>query len=322
MGVTGATGIQDRRALPAPPDRLRSSCRFRSPRARTAPTAGDEIQSGVDNDHDGLLSDAERTSTTFVCNGQAGQTGTPGTLLTVTMEAPGAHCSAGGLRIDIGLDGEELNGALDPAEVTKTSYVCNGTTGGGGSTGSPDAGASPDGGPDATTAPPTPCGAGFCAPGMVCDATTNACVCPDPDPAARVVSSILGDDDSGNGSAVCPFKTITHALGSVATLPTTPKITIQVRGAPSGGTALYTAGTGETFPLTPGRPIVGEDASRADHRRRPVRNGNHLHGKGRHVVGRDLAGIVDATRSSSMETRRTSCSWAPTIRRAPGTRGH
>src|SRR5262249_570553 len=142
-GATGPTGDTGPTGAPGADGPAALLVQVPEPAGANCANGGTKIQSGIDSDHDGVLSDAERTSTTYVCDGQPGQTGTPGTpgtLLTVTMEGPGANCSAGGLRIDAGLDGN-ANGALDPTEVTKTSYVCDGRPGGGGGNGSPDAGA-------------------------------------------------------------------------------------------------------------------------------------------------------------------------------------
>jgi len=48
-------------------------------------------------------------------------------LSTVEPEAAGEHCSAGGLAVHVGVDADG-NGDLEGAEITRTSYVCNGTT--------------------------------------------------------------------------------------------------------------------------------------------------------------------------------------------------
>ena len=73
------------------------------------------------------------------CNGTVGPTGAAGatgaagggglsTLVSLTAESAGAHCSYGGTRVDAGLDGDS-NGALSASEFTGTSYVCNGPPG-------------------------------------------------------------------------------------------------------------------------------------------------------------------------------------------------
>lgn len=55
-------------------------------------------------------------------------------LLSLTPEAAGEHCAAGGTRIESGLDANG-NGALDGSEVSSTSYVCNGGAGATGESG-------------------------------------------------------------------------------------------------------------------------------------------------------------------------------------------
>ncbi len=56
----------------------------------------------------------------------------------VVDEPPGSNCPAGGKKIESGLDTNH-NGALDPGEVTATSYVCNGEPGDAGPAGPPGA---------------------------------------------------------------------------------------------------------------------------------------------------------------------------------------
>jgi microcystin-dependent protein len=62
--------------------------------------------------------------------GPKGDQGEPGpagqnALVAVASEPAGANCSGGGLAVKSGLDANG-NGTLDAAEVTNTSYVCNG----------------------------------------------------------------------------------------------------------------------------------------------------------------------------------------------------
>lgn len=88
--------------------------------------------------------------------GLAGPTGPGGTnglnaLAGTSQEAAGANCSAGGAKLEYGLDANG-NGALDPAEVNAalTRYVCNGVAGATGSTGA-----------TGTTGPRGPSGLGY-----------------------------------------------------------------------------------------------------------------------------------------------------------------
>lgn len=68
----------------------------------------------------------------------------PNALVSIVDEPSGAHCSAGGKRIDVGIDNgagdtTPFDGKLDPPEVTGTSYACNGAPGAQGSAGGPAA---------------------------------------------------------------------------------------------------------------------------------------------------------------------------------------
>jgi OmcA/MtrC family decaheme c-type cytochrome len=61
------------------------------------------------------------------CEGPAGSSGGDGSnaLVTTTTEQAGSNCANGGTKIEVGVD-DDGNGVLDAAEVTSTSYVCNG----------------------------------------------------------------------------------------------------------------------------------------------------------------------------------------------------
>ncbi len=102
---------------------------------------GQKIETGIDTSGEGKLDDGEVTDTTYVCNGEKGDTGAAGdngknALVKITEEATGtANCSGkGGQKIETGIDisGE---GDLDDVEVTDTTYVCNGGKGATGDTG-------------------------------------------------------------------------------------------------------------------------------------------------------------------------------------------
>jgi hypothetical protein len=49
--------------------------------------------------------------------------------MSIVSEAAGVNCVYGGNKITSGLDNNPTNGALDPAEVSGTSYTCNGAPG-------------------------------------------------------------------------------------------------------------------------------------------------------------------------------------------------
>jgi hypothetical protein len=91
---------------------------------------GSKVEAGPDSNGNGVLDAAEVSTTSYVCNGASGQIGSNGlsTLTKLTAEAAGANCPTGGSRVDAGLD-SNVNGVLDAAEVTTTTYVCGGATG-------------------------------------------------------------------------------------------------------------------------------------------------------------------------------------------------
>src|ERR1043165_7338832 len=65
---------------------------------------GSAIHSGLDTDHDGILADAEITTTSYVCNGDDG-TSAANALIRIDAEpANGGHCAARGQAIKTGLD--------------------------------------------------------------------------------------------------------------------------------------------------------------------------------------------------------------------------
>jgi len=49
----------------------------------------------------------------------------PASLVATAAEPPGPNCVSGGTRVDVGADANG-NGVLDPSEVQRTAYVCNG----------------------------------------------------------------------------------------------------------------------------------------------------------------------------------------------------
>ncbi|MCK6547224.1 putative Ig domain-containing protein [Myxococcota bacterium] len=101
---------------------------------------GTRIEAGLDGNANGALEPSEVTSTSFACNGADGTNGANGTnglatLVTSTAEGVGANCPNGGRRFDLGADANG-NGTLDAAEITSTSYACNGQNGADGTGGS------------------------------------------------------------------------------------------------------------------------------------------------------------------------------------------
>jgi len=94
---------------------------------------GSRIDAGLDLDANHTLDTAEVTSTQYVCHGAAPAIAAT-SLVRVSAEAAGSHCTLGGSRVDAGIDGN-ANGVLDAAEVSSTAYVCQASAGGTGPVG-------------------------------------------------------------------------------------------------------------------------------------------------------------------------------------------
>ncbi len=90
-------------------------------------SGGWKLTSGLDTNANGVLNPGEVTTTSYVCHGANGANGQNSLTVSVA-EAAGANCATGGRKLTSGLDAN-ANGILDPAEVSATSYVCNGATG-------------------------------------------------------------------------------------------------------------------------------------------------------------------------------------------------
>jgi len=85
---------------------------------------GIKIESGKDENANGILEDGEVSSTTYVCNGEK----STDQLVKLIKEPAGSNCSEGGVRVLFGRDSNN-NNELDSEEVMNTTFVCNGTTG-------------------------------------------------------------------------------------------------------------------------------------------------------------------------------------------------
>ena len=80
---------------------------------------GKLIETGMDDDNNGVLGSTEVDSSTYACNGIDGLNA----LVSVSTEPAGTNCPSGGKLIETGQD-DNNNGILDPAEVDSTDYVC------------------------------------------------------------------------------------------------------------------------------------------------------------------------------------------------------
>jgi hypothetical protein len=117
MGDRGPAGANGQNAM------VRTTA---EPAGANCATGGTKIESGTDANNNGTLDIAEISQTRYVCNGANGQVA----LTRTTAEPAGANCTAGGTKIETGLDANN-NGTLDATEVNaaQTRYVCNGAVG-------------------------------------------------------------------------------------------------------------------------------------------------------------------------------------------------
>lgn len=87
---------------------------------------GTKVSSGLDLNRDGTLQATEVQRSSVLCNGATGDDGIDSLIRTANA---GSACGLrGGVRVEVGKDANH-NGTLDQAEVTGTSYVCNGLNG-------------------------------------------------------------------------------------------------------------------------------------------------------------------------------------------------
>jgi len=102
--------------------------------------AGKKIEIFDDNNTPTNPDDDLILDTDYVCNGAPGANGSNGTnghnaLVAITDEGPGSQCTAGGKKVESGIDLND-NGVLDSGEVIDTDYICNGQNGADGQDGS------------------------------------------------------------------------------------------------------------------------------------------------------------------------------------------
>jgi len=100
------------------------------------------VETGIDENSNGVLDVSEVDASEKVCNGAPGTNGATGTngapgtnggnglnsLITLNTEPSGVNCPSGGMRIDAGIDTNN-NGTLDTTEITQTGFVCSGSNG-------------------------------------------------------------------------------------------------------------------------------------------------------------------------------------------------
>jgi hypothetical protein len=96
------------------------------PAGTNCANGGTAVESGIDDNRDGVLQAGEVDSTAYVCTGEPAA---PGSLVNVATEPMGTNCPAGGLRVDTGAD-VNSDHVLEVGEVTASNYVCNGAVSG------------------------------------------------------------------------------------------------------------------------------------------------------------------------------------------------
>jgi hypothetical protein len=121
VGVDGQNGSNGKNAtvrlVPEPP-------------GTRCPQGGTAIQTGLDDNGDGSLSDDEVKQTSYVCGGGGSQSGTM-SIVKLTPEAAGTKCASGGTAVLSGLD-TNADGIQGDTEVTSMQYICNSADGGSG----------------------------------------------------------------------------------------------------------------------------------------------------------------------------------------------
>jgi hypothetical protein len=99
------------------------------PEGVNCPSGGKRIETGQDDNADGVLQTSEIDQSDYLCNGENGDSAIS-SLVRVEQEAAGANCSAGGYVLHTGMDAN-ANAYLDNSEISESHYVCNGEDGAG-----------------------------------------------------------------------------------------------------------------------------------------------------------------------------------------------
>lgn len=97
---------------------------IQEPAGENCKSGGYLITTGVDQNSNGILDNAEVQNSEYICHGNDGRS----TLVSVLPETPGDFCTSGGVKITSGID-ENFNGLLDSSEVQRVELICNGIDG-------------------------------------------------------------------------------------------------------------------------------------------------------------------------------------------------
>ena len=111
-GAVGPSGLNS--LIQTSTESAGSNCEF----------GGLKVDSGIDNNSNGILDSDEILKTDYVCS-VAGDN----SLVNIEDEDAGSNCTNGGIKIESGID-KDGNGTLDDSEVQITRFICNGIDGG------------------------------------------------------------------------------------------------------------------------------------------------------------------------------------------------
>jgi hypothetical protein len=120
IGACGDSTPGERITSPPPPPKIVT--RTDPASMAQCPYGGSVVSSGLDDNGNGTLDDAEIRNRTVICN-PAPEAPPPPVLVRLRPEPKGAHCAVDGTAVDSGPD-TNGNGTLDDSEVAHTDYVC------------------------------------------------------------------------------------------------------------------------------------------------------------------------------------------------------
>lgn len=86
------------------------------------PNGGIQVDSGIDENANGVLDDSEIDTSEIICNGEDGSNGL-NSLIAITDEPAGTNCEFGGSLIETGIDNNG-DSILQDTEVTDAEYIC------------------------------------------------------------------------------------------------------------------------------------------------------------------------------------------------------
>lgn len=230
QGIQGDVGPQGPQGLPGADGWTALAATSVEPAGANCTTGGTRIETGLDQDDDGILDPAEidLANTRYVCNGldgaagPQGEQGIPGIqgpqgfagvngldgltpVVTTTLEAAGANCADGGVKLETGLDADR-SGVIDATEIT-TRFLCNGAVGATGPAGPQ--------GPMGPAANSLVYGDGSAGPLTVGGSATLDLTAPNAFAQLPAGSNLQFTDITINGNLIVPSGTVLRATGTV-----------------------------------------------------------------------------------------------------------